>query len=171
MLRLIHDKGGVVMVTFALPYTSDAYRRWSADSAAEKTRLNAPPYAGLFIGQPEQAATAYADWLREHPRPVVTLAQVADQIDYVARVAGHDHVGLGGDFDGVGNALPDGLGDVASYPALLAELMRRGWSDSDIARLAGGNILAVMTQAERVAAMLRDEPPATVPLARADRAR
>ena len=150
VLALVRTNGGVVMVDYAPPYVSDAYRRWSADSAAQKTRLNAPPYGGLAIGQPERAAAEYAAWLAANPAPRVTLAQVADHIEHVARVAGVDHVGLGSDYDGVGDTLPDGLEDVTTYPALLAELMRRGWSDADIAKLAGGNVLRVMEAAERV---------------------
>jgi membrane dipeptidase len=160
VLRLVARNGGVVMVNYALAYVSDEYRRWSADSAAEKTRLNAPPYAGLYVGQPDRAAAAYQDWLTQHPAPKVTLAQVADHIDHIAKAAGVDHVGIGSDFDGVGNQLPEGLSGVETYPALLAELMRRGWRDQDIAKLAGENILRVMTKAEAVArdlaAMLPD---------------
>jgi membrane dipeptidase len=152
VLKLIRGNGGVVMVNYAPAYVSDAYRRWSADSAAEKTRLNSPPFDGLDIGQPEKAAADYAAWLKANPAPVVTLSQVADHIEHIARVAGMDHVGLGSDFDGVGETLPAGLTDVATYPALLAELMRRGWSDTDIAKLAGNNVLRVMEAAERVKA-------------------
>ena len=170
VLRLVAANGGVVMVTFAPNYVSDAYRRWSADEAAEKTRLSAPPYGGLFIGQPDKADAALTEWRRAHPAPRVTLGQVADHVEHVAKVAGHDHVGLGGDFDGVGNALPEGLGGVDTYPALLAELMKRGWSDADVAKLTGGNILRVMTAAEKVAASMAGEPPNNVPLAVADRA-
>ena len=150
VLRLVTSNGGVVMVDFAPAYVSDAYRRWSADAEAEKIRLNAPPYDGLYIGQPKLAAATYASWLKNNPAPVVTLAQVADHIEHVAQVAGVDHVGIGSDFDGVDNVLPAGLGDVSTYPALLEELMRRGWSDADIAKLAGENVLRVMTEAERV---------------------
>jgi membrane dipeptidase len=152
VLKLVHANGGVVMVNYASPYISDAYRRWSADSVAEKARLNSPPFDGLDIGQPEKAAADYAAWLRAHPAPVVTLAQVADHIEHIARVGGIDNVGLGSDFDGVGDMLPSGLGDVSSYPALLAELMRRGWSDADVAKLAGGNVLRAMEAVERVSA-------------------
>ena len=152
VLALVRDNGGVVMVNYANPYISDAYRRWSADSAAEKTRLNAPPYGGLAIGQPEKAEEMYAAWLKDHPAPTVTLGEVADHIEHIAKVAGVDHVGLGSDYDGVGNQLPEGLEDVATYPALFAELMRRGWSDQDIAKLAGENVLRVMEAAEAVAA-------------------
>ncbi|RZK00866.1 MAG: membrane dipeptidase [Novosphingobium sp.] len=150
-LKLVAANGGVVMVNFAELYVSDAYRRWSADQAAEKTRLNAPPYGGLYVGEPDKAAAALDAWNKAHPAPRVTLAEVADHIDHIAKASGHDHVGLGGDYDGVGNALPEGLGSVATYPALLEELMRRGWSDVDLAKLAGGNVLRVMEQAEKVA--------------------
>lgn len=161
VLRLVAANGGVVMADFAPNYVSDAYRRWSADLAAERARLNAPPFGGLYIGQPEKAAAALAEWRRQHPAPHATLGEVADHIEHVAKVAGKDHVGLGSDFDGVGNTLPDGLGDVSTYPALLAELMRRGWSDGDVAKLAGGNVLRVMAAAEKVADSMRGELPVT----------
>ena len=161
VLKLVAVNDGVVMVNFARIYVSDAYRRWSAEEAAEKTRLNAPPYGGLFVGQPEKAAAALSEWRRAHPAPRVTLSEVADHIEHIARVAGVDHVGIGGDFDGVDNALPEGLVNVSTYPALLVELMRRGWSDRDVAKLAGGNILRVMDAAEKVAASMAKLPPFT----------
>jgi membrane dipeptidase len=162
VLKLVAANGGLVMVNFAPAYLTDARRRWGADYAAEKVRLNAPPFGGLYIGQPDKAKVALADWLKANPAPRVTLSDVADHIEHVTKVAGVDHVGIGSDFDGVDNELPDGLGDVSSYPALLAELMRRGWSDADIAKLAGGNILRVMERAEAVAASMKGELPATV---------
>jgi membrane dipeptidase len=155
VLKLVAANGGVVMVNYAKPYVSDAFRRWSADSAAEKTRLNAPPFGGLDIGQPGKAKADYGAWLQAHPAPAVTLAQVADHIEHIARIAGIDHVGIGSDFDGVGDTLPVGVDDVSTYPALLAELMRRGWSDGDVAKLAGGNILRVMAAAEKIADAMR----------------
>jgi membrane dipeptidase len=139
---------------------SDEYRRWSAEEAAERTRLNAPPFGGLYIGQPDKAKAAMEEWMKAHPAPKVTLSQVADHIDHIAKVAGVDHVGIGSDFDGVGNSLPEGLGSVDTYPALLAELMRRGWSDADVAKVAGGNVLRVMAAAEKVAADMKDQPAA-----------
>ena len=151
VLKQLAANRGVVMVNFAPIYLSDAFRRWSSDRDAEKARLNAPPFGGLFIGQPEKAAAALAEWERTHPKPTVTLAMVADHIEHIARVAGVDHVGIGSDFDGMGKDLPVGLTDVSTYPELLAELMRRGWSDGDIARLAGGNVLRVLDEAEAVA--------------------
>jgi membrane dipeptidase len=160
VLKLVAANGGVVMVNFAEIYISDAYRRWSAEKDAEKARLGTPPYGGLYVGQPDKAAAALALWERANPAPPVTLAQVADHIEHIAQVAGVDHVGIGSDFDGVGNALPMGLAGVDAYPALLAELLRRGWSDADVAKLAGGNVLRVMAQAEKTAAAMADEAPA-----------
>jgi membrane dipeptidase len=151
VLAQVRANGGVVMVTFPPIYISEAFRRWSSDHDAEKARLNAPPFGGLFIGQPEKAAAALAEWERAHPKPAVTLAMVADHIEHIARVAGVDHVGIGSDFDGLGEDVPAGLKDVSNYPDLLAELMRRGWSDADVAKLAGGNILRVLDEAEAVA--------------------
>ncbi|HET9475463.1 MAG TPA: dipeptidase [Steroidobacteraceae bacterium] len=151
VLKQVAANGGVVMVNFAPIYISDANRRWSSDRDAEKARLNAPPFGGLYIGQPELAAAALAEWEKAHPQPSVTLAMVADHIEHIAKVAGVDHVGIGSDYDGVGKDLPAGLGDVSTYPDLLAELMRRGWSDADVAKIAGGNILRVLEGAEAVA--------------------
>ncbi|WP_294393489.1 dipeptidase [uncultured Sphingomonas sp.] len=161
VLRMVAANGGVVMVNYALAYVSDDYRRWSADRRAEQTRLNAPPFGGLYIGQPDKAAAALAEWDKAHPAPKVTLSTVADHIDHVAKVAGVDHVGIGSDFDGVENALPEGLDSVATYPALIGELLRRGWTDADAAKLAGGNILRVMAAAEAVAASMKGELPGT----------
>lgn len=154
VLHLVANNGGVVMVNFALSYVSEAHNRWEADEAAEASRLNSPPFGGLYIGQPERAKAAMDAWHAAHPAPQVTLAQVADHIDHIAKVAGVDHVGIGSDFDGIPEA-PVGLENVSKYPALLAELMRRGWSDADIAKLAGENVLRVMAQAEKVAAELQ----------------
>jgi membrane dipeptidase len=161
LLKLVAANGGVVMVNYSRSYVSDAYRHWAADEAAEKTRMNAPPYGGLYIGQPDKAAAALEAWHKAHPAPRVTLAQVADHIDHIVKVAGIDHVGLGSDYDGVSNSLPEGLESVATYPALFAELLRRGWSDADAAKLAGGNVLRVMEAAEKVAASMKSELPAT----------
>ena len=155
VLRQLTANRGVVMVTFPPLYISDAFRRWSADHDAEKARLNAPPFGGLYIGQPDKARAALAEWERAHPKPLVTLAMVADHIEHVAKVAGVDHVGIGSDFDGLGEDVPVGLEDVSRYPDLLAELMRRGWSDADVAKLAGGNILRVLDEAEAIARQMR----------------
>jgi membrane dipeptidase len=158
VLQQVAEHGGVVMVNFNPGYVSDASNRWEADRAAERARFNAPPYDGLYIGQPERAKAALAAWQSTHPEPRATLAQVADHIEHIRRVAGIDHVGLGSDFDGI-EETPVGLEGVDCYPALLAELMRRGWTDAEIAKLAGGNLLRVLTETERVAARLRTTRP------------
>jgi membrane dipeptidase len=157
VLRAVTANGGIVMVNFAPPYVSAARNRWEADYAAERTRYNSPPFAGLYIGQPERAKAALEEWEARHPRPATTLAQVADHVEHIRQVAGVDHVGLGSDFDGIPDA-PVGLEGVDRYPALLEELMRRGWSDSDIAKLAGENLLRTMAAAEQVSVRLQGAP-------------
>ena len=154
VLRAVAANGGVVMVNFAPAYVSAARNHWEADHAAERTRFNSPPYAGLYIGQPERAKTALTEWEAQHPMPVTTLAQVADHVEHIRQVAGADHVGIGSDFDGIPDA-PVGLEGVDRYPALLQELMRRGWSDADIAKLAGENLLRTFAAAEQVALRLQ----------------
>ena len=154
ILALVAKNGGVVMANFAPGYVSDERRHWDADHAAERSRFNAPPYGGLYIGQPDRTKAAMADWVKAHPRPSATLMQVADHIEHIRKVAGVDHVGIGSDFDGIGDT-PVGLEGVDKYPALLAELARRGWSDEDLGKVAGGNVLRVLAQAEAVSARLK----------------
>ena len=160
VLAMVAQNGGVVMVNFAPAYVSAARNQWEADRAAERARYSTPPYGGLYIGQPDRAKAALEQWEQQHPKPVATLEQVADHIEHIRTVAGIDHLGLGSDFDGIPDT-PRGLEGVAYYPSLLIELMRRGWSDADIAKLAGENILRVMADAERVAVKLRAERPAS----------
>jgi membrane dipeptidase len=167
VLRKLTVNGGVVMVNFAPNYISDARRIWGAARGAEQARYNAPPFGGLYIGDPDKAKAALAAWEKANPEPKVTISDVADHIDHIAKVAGVDHVGLGGDYDGL-PALPEGMDGVEAYPALLAEMMRRGWSDADVAKLAGGNVLRVMEAAEKVAATMRDKPAATATVAQLD---
>ena len=156
VLAMVAKNGGVVMVNFAPSYVSEARNQWEADRAAEQARYNTPPYGGLYIGQPDRAAAALKKWDSEHPKPVATLEQVADHIEHIKQVAGIDHVGIGSDFDGIPDT-PRGLEGVDRYPALLVELMKRGWSDTAVAKLAGDNVLRVMAEAERVSVQLRAE--------------
>ena len=95
-------------------------------------------------------------WQQQYPAPIVTLADVADHIDHIRQIAGIDHIGLGADYDGMPPG-PVGLEDVSTYPALLRELLVRGYSDEDIAKIAGDNILRVLSQAEIVAKNLQHE--------------
>jgi membrane dipeptidase len=158
ILKLTAEDGGVVMVNFFSGYISQDYRNWAVARDGELGRLKT-----LYIGDPKSRDAAMKTWNEAHPQPVATIAEVADHIDHIARVAGYDHVGIGGDLDGIDIA-PEGLGTVADYPRLFAELIRRGWSDRNLAKLAGGNVLRVLRQAEAVAASMKDEPPAMATL-------
>lgn len=161
VLALLPANGGVVMVNYAPGYVSRARQEWEAARAGVRASFNAPPYSGLYIGQPERAEAALAAWDKAHPMPKVTLAEVADHIDHLAKIAGHDHVGIGSDLDGI-DTTPDGLTGVETYPALIAELLRRGWSEADCAKLTSGNILRVLAAAETVAAGMKGEVPPDV---------
>jgi membrane dipeptidase len=100
-------------------------------------------------------------WEESNPTPSPTIGDVVNHLEHVRRIAGIDHVGIGSDYDGT-SLLPVGLEDVSTYPILFAELSRRGWSDEDLRKLAGENLLRVLRQAERVARRLRRErPPST----------
>jgi len=154
VLKRLPANGGVVMVNYFPGFISEAYRRRSAERDAEDARLK-----NLYSGQPERRAAALATWDKAHPAVDATLAEVADHVEHIVKVAGHDHVGIGSDFDGISGTAPKGLEGVETYPALLAELARRGWSDSDLAKLAGGNVLRAMERVERVAAEMKADPP------------
>jgi len=155
VLAKMKANGGVVMVTFVNAFVSPEWAKASGPlwkEYEERTRGVADAAERARIGK-EIAARM--------PKIAVTLAQVADHVDHVRRVAGVDHVGLGGDYDG-NDAWPAGLEDVSGYPRLLSELARRGWSDEDLGKLASGNVLRVMRGAEEVARRLsRERPPST----------
>lgn len=146
VLQLVHRNGGVVMVNFYPGFVSEEVREWSARQASEDARQKA-----LHPDNPEAASAGLAEWLAANPRPDATISQVADHIEHIRDVAGIENVGIGADMDGV-PFLPAGLSGVDAYPNLFAELIRRGWSDADLSRLAGGNLLRVLRRAEVVAA-------------------
>lgn len=153
VLARLADNGGVVMVTFVPSFISNENWQWSAQGAAYRER-----HKTMHPGEtPEQAKAAFDRWLESNPMPRVTVAMVADHIDHIAKVAGHDHVGIGGDFDGISSTV-DGLDSVDDYPNLFAELIARGWSDENLAKLAGGNFLRALRGAEAVAASMADAP-------------
>ena len=154
VLMMVAKNRGIVMVNFAPQYVSEERAKWESDRAAEKTRYSAPPFAGYYIGQPERAKRALADWDSKHPRPVVTIAMVADHIEHIRKVCGVDCTGIGSDFDGIPTT-PQGLDGVDKFPLLLVELARRGWTDDELAKVAGGNILRVMREAETVSKRLQ----------------
>jgi membrane dipeptidase len=145
VLKRLPANGGVVMVTFVPIYTSKATLAWDRSKAAEAARIKA-----TFIGNSDGEKAATDAWLAANPAPKATIAQVADMIDHIRKVAGIDHIGIGGDFGGV-DSLPEGLENVSKYPALFAELVRRGYSDADLAKIAQGNVLRVMRGVEAAA--------------------
>jgi membrane dipeptidase len=147
MLARLPGNNGVCMVTFVPAFVSQQCRDWERALEAEMGRRGLDPWDSA-ARERARAGRASGD-----PAPRATLAQVADHVEHVREVAGVDHVGLGGDFDGTDD-VPDGLADVSCYPALIAELLDRGWSEQDCARLAGGNVLRVMREAESAAAAI-----------------
>lgn len=158
VLAAMQANGGVVMVNFYPGFVSQAVRAWGLAEAQEQKRL-AAAYPANAPGSKAAIEDGMRLWHSLHPAPHASLAQVADHIEYVRAKAGIDHVGLGSDFDGIPNT-PEGLDGVDKYPSLLAELARRGWSDADLAKLAGGNLLRCLARAEAGAAALqaREEP-------------
>lgn len=152
VLRLLPTNGGVVMITFVPTFLSPEDWGWSRERAAEDARLKS-----FYSYSKEKQEAGLKAWEAAHPAPPVTVAAVADHIEHAARTAGHDHVGIGGDLDGIDRTVV-GLGGVEGYPNLFAELIRRGWSDANLAKLAGGNILRAMRRAEAVAASMSGEP-------------
>src|SRR3954447_4306385 len=154
VLALLPANGGVVMVNFVPNFISEAVWHWGAEKDAEEARLKS-----FHRNSTAEVEAGLKSWEAAHPRPPVTVATVADNIEHVAKIAGYDHVGIGGDLDGIPYT-PQGLEGVEDYPNLFAELIRRGWSDQNLAKLAGGNVLRVLRRAEAVAASLKKEPAA-----------
>ena len=154
VLQRLRQNGGVVMVTFVPSFVSEKQRTWNAARAAEVARLES-----LYDGEPQNVTAGMQAWAQANPRPATTLSDVADHVDYVIRTAGEDHVGIGGDLDGI-STTPVGLESVADYPKLFAELLRRGHSEERLKKLAGTNVLRVMRAAEATAARLQQQKPA-----------
>ncbi|HEY7272713.1 MAG TPA: dipeptidase [Actinoplanes sp.] len=164
VLGRLPDNGGVVQLTFVPSFISDEVRAWVVAATDERERLGLPlaegpwpraPHPGedplavvASVPPPEPADDRFTAWLADHPRPTATVAQVADHVEHAREVAGVEHIGLGGDFDGT-DTLPAGLDDVSGYPRLLAELAGRGWSEAELQALTGRNILRVLHESER----------------------
>jgi membrane dipeptidase len=147
LLKLIAANGGVVMAVFLPAYLTEPDRLDDEIAEQEYARLTE-----LHAGDEASITSAFAEWRKTHPNPHrAALSDVADHIDHIREVAGINHVGIGSDFEGFKNP-PKGLEDVACFPALLEELQRRGYSESDIKKVAGGNILRVMRAVEATAA-------------------
>jgi membrane dipeptidase len=159
VLRRLPANGGVVMITFVAGFVSQEFatafaplwREFQARSAA--------------VGDPADRRRVFEELSRDFRPPVVTIAQLADHFDHVRKTAGVDHIGIGADYDG-NTAWPSGLEDVSRYPYLFAELIRRGWSDADLAKVAGGNVLRALRGAEAAARRLQaTRAPSTATLA------
>lgn len=148
VLSRLPDNGGVVMVTFVPTYISESVRLYAQEQEREQSRLQ------KLYPEEAEANRRLARWIREHPEPRASISDVADHIDHIKRTIGVDHIGIGSDFDGI-TSVPDGLEDVSKFPALLVELLRRGYSDEEIGKIAGRNVLRVLHQAEQTAARLQ----------------
>lgn len=147
VLETLRDNNGVIMGTFVPDFVSQACADWRAESREAAIADGVDP-------KDHVAFTAYNKQRAEQqPKPVATLADVVAHFVHLREVAGIDHIGVGGDYDGV-DKLPEGLADVSTYPALLGALADLGWSDDDLAKVAGRNVLRVMRDVEAVA---RDE--------------
>lgn len=146
--------GGVVMVNCYPAFLSSEWRAWDAERTAYARSVGV--VANVY--GPRSPAPLIA-WDATHPAPHVTPAIIADHIEHIVRVAGHGAVGFGGDYDGINGTGPEGMAGVDGYPLVLAELVRRGWSDADLAALTSGNILRVMERVEAVAKSLSATAP------------
>jgi len=149
VLQRVRTNGGVVMITFLGYYVSEDLRTWGVRRQAERAAIAGADGQGTLAVE-----GLMADWERANPRPQATIAQVADHIDHVRALIGADHIGLGGDYDGT-SSLPEGMQDVSTYPVLIVELLRRGYSDDDLRKIIGLNVLRVMRDVETAAATLQ----------------
>jgi membrane dipeptidase len=155
VLETVARRGGVVMVTFVPAFLTQEGARLNVAGWEEAGRVRA-----AHPGEPAAVRDAMETWFAAHPDPPASVGDVADHVDHLRDVAGMDHIGIGSDFDGAGT-MPEGLGDVAAYPALFAELADRGYTDEELARIAGRNVLRVMREGERTAERLRAERPSS----------
>ncbi|QIB65294.1 dipeptidase [Kineobactrum salinum] len=148
VLQRLPDNGGVVMASFIALFNTPGYAEWDAGFTRFRgdVQWGEPEYDGL-----------YEAYIEEHPLPPATVSDVADHIEHIARVAGHDHVGIGSDFFGASEWMVEGLTDADDFPVLFAELVRRGWSDEQLIALSRGNILRAMRAAEQAAGRLQQQ--------------
>jgi membrane dipeptidase len=139
ILQMVAKNNGVVMVTFVPGFAASKVAEWQKQRDAVKEGVQA--------------------WEAQNPAPRATIADVANHIDHIKKIAGINHIGIGGDFDGI-TSVVQGLEDVSTYPALTAELLKRGYKDDEIKKILGLNIVRVMRDAEAVSARLQKERPA-----------
>ena len=151
VLVRLAENDGVVMITFLGSYVSEELRLWAQLRSEERSRLRRQ-----YEDDDKAIEAAVAGWAESNPMPRATLEQVADHIDHVRAVAGIDHIGIGSDFDGT-SSLPVGLEDVSTYPNLIIELLRRGYTEDAIRKILGRNVLRVMRAVEQVAGEMSEE--------------
>lgn len=167
VLSRLPGNGGVIGLTFVSPFVCAALNEWQEAATAEWERLGLPPDPWTWPRAPRpgedpaavpvtwpvdvSAEPAFRAWLAAHPKPVATVGQVADHVEHAREVAGVNHLGIGGDYDGTPE-VPPALADVSKYPRLLDELRDRGWADAELRKLASGNMLRVLHEADRTAA-------------------
>jgi membrane dipeptidase len=151
ILKRLPANGGVLMITFVAGFVDPEVAKVTQPIVEEYNRRT------KGINDDAERDRIFKELVAAAKIPKTNVARVADQVDYVRKVAGVDHVGIGGDFDG-NTVWPEGLSDVSMYPNLFAELIHRGWTDADLKKLAGENILRVLTNAEQVAARMKREP-------------
>jgi membrane dipeptidase len=155
ILRRLPASGGVVMITFVAAFVSPEFAKASAPVRKEYEKRTAG------VGNAMDRERIYEELVKDFKPPVVTIGQLADHFDHVRTVAGVDHIGIGADYDG-NTDWPAGLEDVSRYPYLFAELIRRGWSDADLKKVAGGNVLRALRGAEATARRLQAARPPSV---------
>ena len=151
ILQMLPKNGGIVMVTFVPGFVSPKVNAWNKEQTAEQDRLKA-----LYPGDAAKVKEGVDAWTNAHTMPQATVSDVADHVDHIRKVAGIDHIGIGSDFDGITQTV-QGLSDVSMYPNLTAELFRRGYSDADVKKILGQNLLRVMRQVEAVSKKLQAE--------------
>lgn len=162
VLKRLAANGGIVMAVAYPSYISEERRAWGAAMNAESARAKS-----LHPGDPKAADEAVSAWKVANPEPVSTIAQLADHIEHIRKMAGIDHIGIGGDYDGMATG-PKGMEDVSGYPLLFVELARRGYSEADLRKIASGNMMRVLRAAERYAAQRTSDQPIEVPVADTD---
>jgi len=152
MIRALTAGGGVIQINFGSSFVDDRYRRARQAALDEiDAQLQAQ---GIQPGS-EHADAFSREWFEAHPIPLAGVSDVADHVEHVARLVGVEHVGLGSDFDGLGDTLPEGLRDVSSYPNLIRALVERGFSESDLEKICAENFLRVWSAVDRVGHEMR----------------
>jgi membrane dipeptidase len=152
LIQAVARKGGVVMINFGSGFLTPAANAYIDEVRKAVTTFGTE--RGLKPDHPDVKAFVET-WMREHPAPYARVEDVADHIDHVVKLVGIDHVGLGSDFDGVGDSLPIGLKDVSQYPNLFRVLLERGYSEADLEKIASANVFRVWSEAETHAASQR----------------